>query len=131
MVTQTLLLIMVGAAIRSSDVVKAGGKKTLAAMDAPTQAWGAPCKQSSSGLLPTTSSCRAWSLDRGWCSRESVQVPQEFMTQPLLPSHLRSQRTWLPNLQYSLSTGARGKKKNLASASLRNASAVKLGNLMS
>lgn len=33
MVTQTLLLIMVGAAVRSSDVVKAGGKKTLA-MDA-------------------------------------------------------------------------------------------------
>lgn len=40
MVTQTLLLIMVGVAVRSSDVVKASGKKTLAAMDAPTQAWG-------------------------------------------------------------------------------------------
>ena len=130
MMTQTLLLVMVGAAVKSSDVVKAGGKKTLAAMHAPTQAWGHLPFASKAVLtswlnsLPSISSCRARSLDGGWCSRESVQVPQEFMIQPLLPSHLRSQRTWLPNLQYSLSLNWCYRKKKKKKIWLQPASGM-------
>ena len=137
MMTQTFLLVMVGAAVKSSDVVKAGGKKTLAAMDAPTRAWGRLPFASKAVLtswlnsLPSISSCKAGSLDGGWCSRESVQVPQEFMIQPLLPSQITKNLVTKSSVLSVSQLVLEGKKKNLASASLRNGSAVKLGNLMS
>lgn len=40
MIIQTLLLVTAGAAVESSDVVKAHAKKTLAAMAAPVKTWG-------------------------------------------------------------------------------------------
>ena len=133
---QTFLLVTAGAAIKSRDVVKAHAKKTLVAMAAPMKAWGLLSFSSKAVLtsrlssLPSISPGKTRSLGGGWCSERISPNTPGVHDSPLLPSHLRSQRTSLPNLQYSRSQLAL-EERNLASASLGNASAVKVGNLMS
>lgn len=131
--TQTLLLVTVGAAIRSSDVVKAGGSNGC-----PNRSLGASplCKQSSPDLLAQFSSIH-FPL-QGWVFGRRVVLERISSSTPgvgdsataALSSEITGNLVTKSSV-LSLLTGAGGGKKNLASASLRNASAVKLGNLMS
>lgn len=133
--TQTLLLVTVGAAVRSSDVVKAGGSNGC-----PNRSLGASplCKQSSPDLPAQFSSIhfllqgqvfgRRVVLERISSSTPGVGDSATAALSSEITGNLVTKSSVL-SLSFSTDTG--GGKKNLASASLRNASAVKLGNLMS
>lgn len=60
-------------------------------MDAPTQAWGRlPLQAKQFWPASSTSSCRAWSLDRGWCSENQFKYPRSSWLSrccPLISDH--------------------------------------------